>query len=75
MGKNSTVRNLLSMKYGKGCMFKRAKIAERLEKIGGIKTYKTFIKERRYTRKKIKKLEESITFHHLTHVSENRTYN
>ena len=54
MSKNSTVRNLLIMKYGKGCMFQRARIAERLEKIGGIKTYKTFVKERKYTRKKIK---------------------
>lgn len=74
MSKNSTVRNLLIMKYGKGCMFQRARIAERLEKIGGIKTYKTFVKERKYTRKKIKKLEETITLHHLVHVSDNRSY-
>ena len=74
MSKNSTIRSILSMKYGKGCFFKRAKIAERIEKMGGIKTYKTFIEEKRFTAKEVKKLENNISFHHLQHISENRTY-
>lgn len=68
--KNKIIRERLEKIYGKGCMFQRAYIAERIEKIGGIKTYKQYIQEHKYTLKKIKQLESTITLHHLKHRSE-----
>lgn len=64
---NKNVRILLEQIYGKGCMFKRARIAERIEKMGGIKTYKKFLEEKCYTLKQIKKAEKALTYHHLKH--------
>lgn len=40
--------------YGKGCMFKRARIAQRIETMGRIETYKKFLQEKKYTLKQIK---------------------
>lgn len=68
--KNKIIRERLERIYGQGCMFQKAYIAERIEQIGGIKTYKEYIKEHRYTFKKVKKLEETMTLHHLKHSSE-----
>ena len=34
---NRTVKRLLMNKYGKGCFFEMARIAQRIEEIGGIK--------------------------------------
>ena len=65
--KNKVIRERLEKIYGKGCMFQKALIAERIEAIGGIKTYKEYIKEHRYTLKKIKKLESTMTLHHIKH--------
>lgn len=70
MGKNKSAKQSLIKLYGKGCMFKRAKIAQRIETIGGIKTYKKFIEEKKFTLKEIKVLENRITFHHLKHKEE-----
>lgn len=67
MSSNKKAREALEAVYGRGCMFKRAKIAERIEAIGGIKTYKKFLEEKRYKLKDIKKLEAILTYHHLTH--------
>ena len=65
---NKSARQLLEMIYGKGCMFKRAHIAERLRQSGiKIKGYKVFVSEKRYKSKKIKRLEETMTYHHLQH--------
>lgn len=64
---NKSVRMMIEQIYGKGCMFKKAKIAERIEKMGGIKTYKMFLEEKRYTLKQIKKAEKILTYHHLKH--------
>ena len=66
---NKSARQLLEMIYGKGCMFKRANIPERLEgyKIRG---YKVFVAGQKFKSKKIKKLEETMTYHHLIHRSE-----
>ena len=36
------IRKRLEQTYGKGCFFARAKCAERIEKMGGIKTYKQY---------------------------------
>lgn len=35
--KNKSIRKKLEAKYGKSCMFRNAKIAERIEAMGGIK--------------------------------------
>ena len=70
MRKNKSAKQSLIKLYGKGCMFKRAKIAQKIEAIGGIKTYKKFIEEKRYTLKEVKALENKITFHHLKHKEE-----
>ena len=48
-------------------MFQKALIAERIEAIGGIKTYKEYIEEHRYSFKKVKKLESTMTLHHIKH--------
>lgn len=66
--KNRQMRKQLERLYGKGCFFERAHIAEKIEAMGGIKTYKTFIQEKRYSGKKIIL---QISYHHLKHVSEN----
>lgn len=68
--KNKKIRHNLERIYGKGCMFQKAYIAERIAAIGGIKTYKQFIEEKHYTLKEIKRLEANMTLHHLKHRSE-----
>lgn len=68
--KNKGAKHDLEVVYGKGCMFKRAHIEELIEKIGNIKTYRQYIEETRYKRKKINILESSLTYHHLVHRSE-----
>ena len=70
MADNASKRKQLEKIYGKGCMFKKARVEEQIEKLRTIKTYKTFLKETRYTGKKIQQLENNMTFHHLKHVSE-----
>lgn len=70
---NKKARKRLENIYGEGCMFKKAKIENKIKKTGGIKTYKKFIKEKRYTKSKVKEYESIITFHHLKHRSEGRT--
>lgn len=67
--KNKQMRRQLERLYGKGCFFERAHIAEKIEQMGGIKTYKKFIQEKRYTGKKII---FQISYHHLKHRSERR---
>ena len=68
--KNKRIRENLERIYGKGCMFQKACIAEAIEKMGGIKTYKKFIEERHYSFKEIRRLEATMTLHHLKHRSE-----
>ena len=70
MADNASKRKQLEKIYGKGCMFKKARVEEQIEKLRTIKTYKTFLKETRYTGKKIHQLENNMTFHHLKHASE-----
>lgn len=64
---NKNARRRLEQIYGKGCFFTRAEIAKRIEDMGGIRTYKTFIKEKHY---KGHKISHQITYHHLRHRSE-----
>ena len=70
MSSNKNAREQLERQYGKGCMFKKAKIERKIEKKRVIKTYKKFLEEKRYTRKMIRKYEKMMTFHHLRHRSE-----
>lgn len=46
-------------------MFKKAHIEEQVEALRVIKTYKMFLRETRYTGKKIQQLEGNMTYHHL----------
>lgn len=65
---NKTARLELEHIYGKGCMFKRASIDDKLKHSGlKIKGYKVFISEKHYTSKKIRQLEKIMTYHHLEH--------
>ena len=69
---NKNKRKQLERIYDEGCMFKKAKVEKQVKKLGGIKTYKKFISEKRYTKSKIKEYESIITYHHLQKRSENR---
>ena len=64
---NRSAKKELERIYGKGCFFNRAKVAEQIEEMGGIKTFKVFVKEKRF---KGKPISHQITYHHLKHKSE-----
>lgn len=65
--KNQKIKRKLKSMYGNGCFFDRAHIAERIEAMGGIKTFKVFVEERRF---KGKTISYQLTVHHLRHRSE-----
>ena len=65
--KNQKIKRKLKSMYGNGCFFDRAHIAERIEAMGGIKTFKVFVEERRF---KGKAISYQLTVHHLRHRSE-----
>lgn len=68
MGKsNKWAKEQLKKLYGRGCFFNRGHIAERIEEIGGIKSFRKFKEEKRY---KGKPISHQITYHHLVHKSE-----
>lgn len=73
MSTNKQAREELERIYGKGCMFKKAKIEEQIMQLKTIKTYKRFIVETKYTGKKLRRLEQNMTYHHLQHRSEGGT--
>ena len=64
---NRSAKKELERIYGKGCFFNRAKVAEQIEAMGGIKTFKVFVKEKKF---KGKPISHQITYHHLKHKSE-----
>lgn len=68
--KNRKIREALERIYGEGCMFQKARIEQRIEQLGGIKTYKQFKEQHRYTLKKIKAFEGMMTYHHIKHKAE-----
>ena len=73
MGKsNKRAKAALLEIYGDGCMFEKARIAEKIERMGGIKTYRSYVAEKRFKGKAIKK---QLTYHHLRHKSERWTSN
>ena len=45
--KNRSAKKELERLYGKGCFFNRARCAERIEAMGGIKTFRIFIQEKK----------------------------
>ena len=67
---NSSMKAELQRIYGKGCMFRKAEIAKQIEEMGGIKTYRRYVQETRYKRRRINLLENRLTYHHLQHRSE-----
>lgn len=67
MSSNKQARQELERLYGKGDMFKKARIAEKIEARGGIKTYKKFKEGTKFKEKKKNQLEKRMTFHHLRH--------
>lgn len=68
MGKsNQWAKEQLKKLYGRDCFFNRGHIAERIEEIGGIKSFRKFKEEKRY---KGKPISHQITYHHLVHKSE-----
>lgn len=67
MSSNKNIKKELIRIYGKGCMFDRARIAKRIEEMGGIRTFKKFLAEKKFKRQKIS---YDLTVHHLVHRSE-----
>ena len=65
--KNQKIKRKLKSIYGDGCFFDRAHIAERIEAMGGIKTFKVFVEEKRF---KGKAISYQLTVHHLRHRNE-----
>ena len=64
---NRSAKKELERIYGKGCFFERAHIAEKIEAMGGIRTFKIFVQEKKF---KGKSISHQITYHHLKHRSE-----
>ena len=67
MSSNKSAKNKLIEIYGEHCMFERARIAERIEQMGGIRTYRSYVSDKRFKGKKIAK---QLTYHHLRHKSD-----
>lgn len=68
MGKsNKRAKEALIQIYGEECMFEKARVAERIEQMGGIRTYRSYVAEKKFKGKPIKK---QLTYHHLRHKSE-----
>lgn len=67
MSSNKGAKNKLIEIYGKHCMFERARITEKIEKIGGIRTYKSYLADKKFKSKRIVK---RLTYHHLKHKSD-----
>ena len=64
---NRSAKKELERIYGKGCFFFFSKVAEQIEAMGGIKTFKVFVQEKKF---KGKPISHQITYHHLKHKSE-----
>lgn len=80
--KNKKIREELERIYGKGCMFQRAYVEDRLRQINmqqiakgkdPILTYRTY--KKKYTLNQQRTLERRLTLHHLKHVSEGGSTN
>lgn len=67
MSSNKKAKKMLIELYGENCMFEKANIAERIAKMGGIRTYSSFLANKRFKGKSIAK---QLTYHHLQHKSD-----
>lgn len=65
--RNQSVRKEMQRLYGKGDMFDKAGIEQKIEEKRTIKTYKQFLEEKHYTRKFITMYDKQMTVHHLKH--------
>ncbi len=65
-GANKKMKEKLIQTYGGGCFFDRARVAERIERMGGIRTFKSFVTEKKF---KGKSISYQLTVHHLVHRS------
>ena len=68
MGKsNKNARMKLEKIFGKSCMFQKAGIEKEIEKLKNITSYKKYLKEVHYTKKRVIQLQNNLTYHHLHH--------
>lgn len=67
MSSNKGAKNKLIEIYGRHCMFERARVAEKIERMGGIRTYRSYLADKKFKGKRIVK---QLTYHHLRHKSE-----
>lgn len=66
--RNTVIRQELERIYGKGCMFQKAYVSDRLRQLGVSLTYGTY--KKKYTLKQQHTLEKRMTYHHLKHKAE-----
>ena len=67
---NRKIRIALARIFGEGCMFKKSHAEQYIEKLGNIKTYRIYKREKHYTPKQVRQLEAWLTLHHLKHRAE-----
>ena len=65
--KNRHARMEIERRYGKGCMLEQ--IQDKIERTG-IKTYRQYISEIRFSGPKVEQLRKLMTYHHLKHKSD-----
>ena len=65
--RNQKVRLELEQLYGKGDMFDKAGIEQKVEQLRTIKTYRQYLEEKHYKRKFISHYDKLMTVHHLKH--------
>lgn len=70
MGSNKNKRRELEEIYGKGSMFQKSHVEDYVSTLPTIKGYKKFLKEKHFTSKEIKRLQERMNYHHLQHKAE-----
>jgi len=73
---NKEARLALECMYGKGCMFTKANIPQQIERLyPQIKGYRKFVSERTFKGSKLKRLNCTMTYHHLQHRANRRKSN
>lgn len=65
--KNRRARLEIESRYGKGCMLE--KVQDKIERTG-IKTYRQYISEVKFSGPKVEQLRKLMTYHHLKHKSD-----
>ena len=70
MADNKAKREELERIFGSGSMFQKSKAESYIASLPKIKRYQTFIHERRFSTKDIKRMARRMNYHHLRHVAE-----